>query len=170
MEHIRAMENIIFVGNFWKLIINFHFTFRKFEDRLSIISRCKLFLEILRIFFILWLVWDLIAESKASKTVILISQISLLIQNLTFPNSLNRRFFRARDLGIKTQLSRNTRGSILGVEFKISSNESEIIDDRGSAICPPETFSISLWQVGGREEYVRKVDEVISRAPRAISK
>lgn len=37
MEHFRAMENIIFVGNFWKLIINFHFTFRKFEDRLSII-------------------------------------------------------------------------------------------------------------------------------------
>lgn len=114
MEHIRAMENIIFVENFWKLIINFHFTFRKFEDRLSTISRCKLFLEILRIFFILWLVWDLIAESKASKTVILISQISLLIQNLTFPNSLNRRFFRARDLGIKT---RANSLETLGVQF-----------------------------------------------------
>lgn len=41
----------------WKLIIfacyfNFHFTFRKFEDRLSIISRRdEFFLEILRILF-----------------------------------------------------------------------------------------------------------------------
>lgn len=111
MEHIRAMGNIIFVGNFWKLIINFHFTFRKFEDRLSIILQTFPWNSAN---FFYPLVWDLIAESKASKTVILISQISLLIQNLTFPNSLNRRFFRARDLGIKT---RANSLETLGVQF-----------------------------------------------------